>query len=127
VLHYSDDRQKPDFSVIRTQKECQFSTVSTWIGGPICRRQKGKAYLKKWNIRDASRASLIAIELTLGPEAQRLCTQLADLTGEGPEESQAEPNCTNSGCCVLMGRVVWPSFWHGVKLLDRYLNDLDDE
>jgi hypothetical protein len=45
--------------------------------------------LRKWNIRDASRASLtfFAIELTgcLGPEAQRLCTQLADLTGEGPE------------------------------------------
>jgi hypothetical protein len=51
--------------------------------------RKEKAYLKKWNIRDASRASLIffAIELTgcLGPEAQRLCSQLADLTGEGPE------------------------------------------
>jgi hypothetical protein len=51
--------------------------------------RKEKAYLRKWNIRDASRASLIffAIELTgcLGPEAQRLCTQLADLTGEGPE------------------------------------------
>jgi hypothetical protein len=51
--------------------------------------RKEKAYLRKWNIRDASRASLtfFAIELTgcLGPEAQRLCTQLADLTGEGPE------------------------------------------
>jgi hypothetical protein len=36
--------------------------------------------------RDAS-LTFFAIELTgcLGPEAQRLCTQLADLTGEGPE------------------------------------------
>jgi hypothetical protein len=33
------------------------------------------------------KSDLFAIELTgcLGPEAQRPCTQLADLTGEGPE------------------------------------------
>jgi hypothetical protein len=46
VLHYSDDRQKPDFSVIRTGS------------AQYAEDRKEKAYLKKWNIRDASRAGL---------------------------------------------------------------------
>jgi hypothetical protein len=57
--------------------------------------EERKADRKKWNIRDATRASLTSlIELTdcLGPEAQGLRTQFADLTGEGRKGGRESMN-----------------------------------
>jgi hypothetical protein len=41
--------------------------------------------MKRSGTSGASLTFAIELRGCLGPEAQRLCTQLADLTGEGPE------------------------------------------